>query len=123
MSTERKVIGFLLIFALGVLFVSKSTFWAALVPTGTALVGLLSKEDIENKLLTMSTTAPAFGLICTLLGLGQVIGPAIANHDVDAIGYGISVKIEASVCGLAIWIFLSTVIARMSGNSQVGNRE
>ncbi len=95
-----------------VLFAAKSSFWAAMVPTGTALVGLLSREDTENKLITMSTTAPAFGLIFTLLGLGQIIGPAIAAHNVDAIGYGIGVKIESSVCGLALWIFLSVLIAR-----------
>lgn len=103
---------FLFVMAPVVLFSAKSSFWAAMVPTGTALVGLFSREDTENKLITMSTTAPAFGLIFTLLGLGQIIGPAIAAHNVDAIGYGIGVKIESSVCGLAIWIFLSVVIAR-----------
>lgn len=111
--TPRRLFFFLLfVMAPAVLLAAKSSFWAAMVPTGTALVGLLSREDTENKLITMSTTAPAFGLIFTLLGLGQIIGPAIAAHNVDAIGYGIGVKIESSVCGLAIWIFLSVVIAR-----------
>lgn len=111
--SERAVIGFLLfIFTPLILIISRSTFWAAMVPIGTSLVGLLSKEDWEDKLVTMSATAPAFGLIFTFLGLGQIIGPAIAAHNVDAIGYGIAVKIEASVCGLSLWIILNTIIAR-----------
>lgn len=109
---ERRIFGFLLVMTLVVLFAAKSTYWAAMVPALTALVGLFSREDTEGKLFTMSNLAPAFGLIFTLLGLGQIIGPAIAEHNVDALGYGIGVKIEATVCGLGIRIFLEAVVSR-----------
>lgn len=116
---DRKVIAFLLfILTPFILWIARSTFWATMVPIGTSLVGLLSKEEWEDKLVTMSATAPAFGLIFTFLGLGQIIGPAIAAHNVDAIGYGISVKIEASVCGLTLWIFLNTVISMGSSREK-----
>jgi len=116
MKTTENIIFALLLFVVTplVLFFAKSTVWAAMVPAGTALVGLLSKENFGDKLVTMAATAQGLGLIFTLLGLGQIIGPAIAAHNVDAIGYGLSVKIEASVMGLSLSLTLNAIISRLS---------
>lgn len=91
-----------------ILFVSRSTYWATLVPVGTALVGMFSLGSYEDKIDIMSDTSPYLGLIITFLGLGEIVGPAIAQHNVDMIGYGIAVKIEASVCGMLIRILIRT---------------
>lgn len=91
-----------------ILFVSRSTYWATLVPIGTALVGMFSSGNYEDKIDIMSDTSPYLGLIITFLGLGEVVGPAIAQHNVDMIGYGIAIKIEASICGMLIRILIRT---------------
>lgn len=91
-----------------ILLVSRSTYWAALVPVGTALVGIFSSGTLEDKIDIMSDTSPYLGLVITFLGLGEVVGPAIASHNVDMIGYGIAVKIEASICGMLIRILIRT---------------
>lgn len=117
--SDRVVIGLLLFFVTPlVILYARSHYWAAVVPVGTALVGLFSREDWENKLITMASTAQGLGLMTTLLGLGQVIGPAIAAHDVDAIGFGISVKIEASVMGIGLSILLNGIIASYGGTDE-----
>lgn len=110
--SDRLILGilFFVITPLVLLF-ARSHYWAALVPVGTGLAGLFSREDWENKLVTMAATAQGLGLMTTLLGLGQVIGPAIAAHDVDAIGFGIAVKIEASVMGIGLSLLLNGIIA------------
>lgn len=115
MKTTETIIFALLLFVVTplVLFFTRSTVWAAMVPAGTAFVGLLSKENFGDKLVTMAATAQGLGLIFTLLGLGQIIGPAIAAHNVDAIGYGLSVKIEASVMGLSLSLTLNSIISRL----------
>lgn len=84
-----------------------STWWAAMVAIGTSVVGILSTEDYSDKLVTMASTAQGIGLICTLFGLGLLIGPAIANRDISAIGYGIYVKIEPTITGLTISLLLN----------------
>lgn len=84
-----------------------STYWAAMVAIGTCVVGMLSTETYEDKLVTMASTAQGIGLICTLFGLGLLIGPAIANRDISAIGYGIYVKIEPTITGLFISLLLN----------------
>ncbi len=89
---------------------ARSHMWAALVPCGTALSGVLSRERYHNRLATMAESAMGLGLIGTLLGLGFIIGPAVASHDVSAIGYGISVKIEASITGLGLSLLLNTIL-------------
>lgn len=91
-----------------ILFVSRSTYWATLVPVGTALVGMFSSGSYEDKIDIMSDTSPYLGLIITFLGLGEIVGPAIAQHNVDMIGYGIAIKIEASICGMLIRILIRT---------------
>lgn len=114
-TNERLIIAILIFIVTPlVLMIARSTFWAAMVPVTTALSGLLSREEIIDKLATMADTALGTGLVCTLLGLGQIIGPAIAAHNVDAIGYGISVKIEATVTGITLSLILNILIARMS---------
>lgn len=84
-----------------------STWWAVIVVCGTCYAGLLSTEDYADKLVTMGSTAMGFGLICTLFGLGLVIGPAIATHNIAAIGYGIYVKIEPTITGLSLSIIMN----------------
>ncbi len=66
-----------------------STYWAAIVILITSAIGLISTESYTDKLVTMASTAQGAGLICTLFGLGLLIGPAIAQRDIAAIGYGI----------------------------------
>lgn len=84
---------------------ANSHFWAAMVPAGAALSGVLSRETYHNRLATMAASAMGLGILGTMLGLGFVIGPAVASHDVSSIGFGISVKIEASIAGLGLsWI-------------------
>lgn len=115
--SDRLVIGSLIFIVTPlVLLFFRSTYWAAMVPVVTAFVGLLSKEDWTNKMVTMAATAQGTGLLMTLLGLGQVIGPAIAAHNVDAIGYGIAVKIEASVMGIGLSVIFNGLIARAGGD-------
>jgi hypothetical protein len=84
-----------------------STWWAAAVAIVTCIVGLVSTEEYEEKLVTMAGTAQGVGLICTLFGLGLLIGPAIANRDIHAIGYGIYVKIEPTITGLSLSIIMN----------------
>lgn len=98
------------ILSVGVLLITNfmySTWWAALVAIGTCVVGTLSTENYSDKLVTMASTAQGIGLICTLFGLGLLIGPAIANRDISAIGYGIYVKIEPTITGLTISLLLN----------------
>lgn len=110
---ERIIIGMILFVVTPlVLLIAKSTYWAAMVPVCSAFVGLVSKEELNEKLATMSDTALGVGLVCTLLGLGMIIGPAIAAHNVDAIGYGVSVKIEATVTGISLSLILNAIISR-----------
>lgn len=104
----------LLIVAPLVYFVARSTVWAAIVPVGAAWAGLISKEIPQEKLITMGGVAQGLGLVVTLFGLGQVIGPAIAAHNVEMVGYGVSIKIEATITGLLISVILSAVSARLS---------
>ena len=104
----------LLIVAPLVYFVARSTVWAAIVPVGAAWAGLISKETPQEKLITMGGVAQGLGLVVTLYGLGQVIGPAIAAHNVEMVGYGVSIKIEATITGLLISVILSAVSARLS---------
>ena len=92
-----------------VLTLMLSTYWAAIVAVGTAFAGLMSTEDYSEKLVTMASSAQGLGLICTLFGLGLIIGPAIATHNIAAIGYGIYVKIEPTITGLAISFFLNVL--------------
>lgn len=87
--------------------VMMSTYWAAIVAIGTSIVGLVSTEEYEEKLVTMASTAQGLGLICTLFGLGLLIGPAIASRDINSIGYGIYVKIEPTITGLSLSILLN----------------
>jgi len=84
-----------------------STYWAAIVAIGTGIVGMVSKETYTEKLVTMASSAQGLGLICTLFGLGLLIGPAIAERDIAAIGYGIYVKIEPTITGLTLSIILN----------------
>lgn len=84
-----------------------STYWAAIVILVTSTVGLVSTETYADKLVTMASSAQGAGLICTLFGLGLLIGPAIANRDIAAIGYGIYVKIEPTITGLALSILMN----------------
>ncbi len=98
-----------------------STYWAAIVAVGTCIVGLVSTEPYEEKLVTMASAAQGFGLICTLFGLGLLIGPAIASRDIAAIGYGIYVKIEPTITGLSLSIMLSMLASYES--RRVSNRE
>jgi hypothetical protein len=84
-----------------------STAWAAIVIIGTSVVGLVSTETYEDKIVTMANTGQGMGLICTLFGLGLLIGPAIAERDIAAIGYGIYVKIEPTITGLSLSILLN----------------
>ncbi|MFH1539258.1 MAG: copper amine oxidase N-terminal domain-containing protein [bacterium] len=86
-----------------------STYWAAIVIIGTSFAGLFSTEDYAEKLVTMGSTAQGLGLICTLFGLGLVIGPAIATHNIAAIGYGIYVKIEPTITGLSLSIIMNVL--------------
>ncbi|MEW5945167.1 MAG: copper amine oxidase N-terminal domain-containing protein [bacterium] len=86
-----------------------STYWAAVVAVGTSIAGLMSTEDYSEKLVTMANSAMGLGLICTLFGLGLVIGPAIATHNIAAIGYGIYVKIEPTITGLAVSYFMNVL--------------
>ena len=110
---DRKIVAFTLFLVTPlVLLIARSTYWAAAVPVGVSFAGLLSREDYEYKLATMADTALGLGLILTLLGLGQIIGPAIVEHDVSKIGYGVSVKIEATVTGIFLSLILNTLIAR-----------
>lgn len=96
----------LLLVAPLVAFFARSHGWAAMVPAGSALAGILSRETFHNRLATMASSAMGLGILGTMLGLGFIIGPAVANHDVTSIGFGISVKIEASVTGLGLsWIY------------------
>ncbi|AWB10604.1 hypothetical protein TDSAC_1262 [Thermodesulfobium acidiphilum] len=104
----------LLIAAPLVYFVARSTVWAAIVPVGAAWAGLISKETPQEKLITMGGVAQGLGLVVTLYGLGQVIGPAIAAHNVEMVGYGVSIKIEATITGLLISVILSAISARLS---------
>ncbi|HEM56376.1 MAG TPA: hypothetical protein ENO30_06430 [Thermodesulfobium narugense] len=104
----------LLIVAPLVYFVARSTVWAAIVPVGAAWAGLISKETPQEKLITMGGVAQGLGLVVTLYGLGQVIGPAIAAHNVEMVGYGVSIKIEATITGLLISVILSAISARLS---------
>ncbi|WP_448589438.1 hypothetical protein [Thermodesulfobium sp.] len=97
-----------------VYFVARSTVWAAIVPVGAGWAGLISKETPQEKLITMGGVAQGLGLVVTLYGLGQVIGPAIAAHNVEMVGYGVSIKIEATITGLLISVILSAVSARLS---------
>jgi hypothetical protein len=90
-----------------VLLTMFSTYWAAMVLIGTCVVGLVSTETYEDKIVTMANTAQGMGLICTLFGLGLLIGPAIAERDIAAIGYGIYVKIEPTITGLSLSILLN----------------
>ncbi|MEW6202926.1 MAG: copper amine oxidase N-terminal domain-containing protein [bacterium] len=92
-----------------VLAVMLSTYWAAIVAIGTSIAGLFSTEDYSEKLVTMASSAQGLGLICTLFGLGLVIGPAIATHNIAAIGYGIYVKIEPTITGLALSFLLNVL--------------
>lgn len=114
MSREERIIIGIILFVVTplILLIAKSTYWAAMVPVCSALVGLISKEDLNGKLATMADTALGVGLVCTLLGLGMIIGPAIAAHNVDAIGYGVSVKIEATVTGISLSLILNAIISR-----------
>ncbi len=84
-----------------------SSWWVGIVILTTAAIGLVSTESYEDKLVTMASTAQGAGLICTLFGLGLLIGPAIASRDIAAIGYGIYVKIEPTITGLGLSIFLN----------------
>lgn len=86
-----------------------STWWAAIVVVGTSFAGLFSTEDYGDKLITMGSTAQGLGLICTLFGLGLIIGPAIATRNIDAIGYGIYVKIEPTITGLSLSILMNVL--------------
>ncbi len=97
-----------------------STCWAALVILITALVGLVSTETYTDKLLTMASTAQGAGLICTLFGLGLLIGPAIAARDIAAIGYGIYVKIEPTITGLCISILFSMLYSTEARRARQG---
>lgn len=92
-----------------VLTLMLSTYWAVVVAVGTAFAGLMSTEDYSEKLVTMASSAQGLGLICTLFGLGLVIGPAIATHNIAAIGYGIYVKIEPTITGLALSYLLNVL--------------
>ncbi|AEE14906.1 hypothetical protein Thena_1289 [Thermodesulfobium narugense DSM 14796] len=104
----------LLVAAPLVYFIARSTVWAAIVPVGAAWAGLISKESPQEKLITMGGVAQGLGLVVTLYGLGQVIGPAIAAHNVEMVGYGVSIKIEATITGLLISVILSAISARLS---------
>lgn len=84
-----------------------SSWWVGIVILTTAAIGLVSTESYADKLVTMASTAQGAGLICTLFGLGLLIGPAIASKDIAAIGYGIYVKIEPTITGLGLSIFLN----------------
>jgi len=84
-----------------------STWWVCIVILITSAIGLVSTETYEDKLVTMASTAQGAGLICTLFGLGLLIGPAIAQRDINAIGYGIYVKIEPTITGLVLSIILN----------------
>jgi uncharacterized membrane protein len=86
-----------------------STWWVGIVILTTSAIGLISTEPYIDKLVTMASTAQGAGLICTLFGLGLLIGPAIALHDIAAIGYGIYVKIEPTITGLSLSIFLNMI--------------
>ena len=102
----------LLILAVGVPLILSfmlSTVWAAAVAIGTCIVGLVSTETFEDKIVTMANSAQGFGLICTLFGLGLLIGPAIAARDIHAIGYGIYVKIEPTITGLSLSILFNMI--------------
>jgi hypothetical protein len=112
MKNDKILIGFILFgVSFFTLFYLRSSFWSTLVPVGTALAGILSKENWEDKLTTMADTALGIGLISTLLGLGTIVAPAIATRNIEALGFGISVKIEASVVGLTIAVCLNVIIA------------
>ena len=87
-----------------------STYWVGIVILITSTVGIFSTEPYTEKLVTMASTAQGAGLICTLFGLGLLIGPAIAEHDIAAIGYGIYVKIEPTITGLALSLLMSLLI-------------
>jgi len=89
--------------------VMMSTYWAAIVILITSLIGVFSTETYSDKLVTMASTAQGAGLICTLFGLGLLIGPAIAQRDIAAIGYGIYVKIEPTITGLSLSILLNMI--------------
>nr|HPI78557.1 DCC1-like thiol-disulfide oxidoreductase family protein [bacterium] len=84
-----------------------STYWAGIVILVMSAIGLVSNESYQDKLVTMASTAQGAGLICTLFGLGLLIGPAIAQRDIEAIGFGIYVKIEPTITGLALSIILN----------------
>ena len=94
-----------------IILLTFSAYWAAFVAIGTGIIGLISTEPYEGKLVTMANTAQGLGLICTLFGLGLLIGPAIAERDIAAIGYGIFVKIEPTVTGLFLSIIMSAMVA------------
>jgi len=97
-----------------------STAWAAMVPIIACIVGLVSTEEYGDKIVTMANTAQGAGLICTLFGLGLLIGPAIANRDIHAIGYGIYVKIEPTITGLALSIIMSMLFSYESRKRRNG---
>ncbi len=104
----------LLVLTPAIALLARSHAWAALVPAGTALTGALSRERYAGRLVSMAASAQGLGLIGTLLGLGLIIGPAVASQDVSAIGYGISVKIEASIAGLGLSLILNTLLGYAS---------
>jgi hypothetical protein len=96
-----------------------STYWVCIVILITSAIGLISTETYEDKLVTMASTAQGAGLICTLFGLGLLIGPAIAQRDIAAIGYGIYVKIEPTITGLTLSIILNMLFGYEARKSQV----
>lgn len=116
---DKIVIGFLLIVMAPVAyFFMQSSYWAAMVPVGTALIGLLSMEDIKNKLMTMADASMSFGLLGTLVGLGPIIGPAIAKGDKVGIGYGLAVVVQTTIFGILIAIIMNAIVARVVKNEK-----
>ncbi len=116
---DKIIIGILLIVISPIAyFFTQSSYWAAMVPVGTALIGLLSKEDMKNKLMTMADVSMSFGLLGTLVGLGPIIGPAIAKGDKVGIGYGLAIVVQTTIFGILIAIFINAIVARVVKNEK-----
>jgi len=111
---DKWVIGFILLVVAPATLRLESSYWTAAVPIGAALTGVMSREKYTDKLVTIANAAQGLGLMFTLIGLGLIIGPAIREHNVPKIGYGISVKIQATIVGLFISLVMNALVAQRS---------
>ncbi|MCC6443701.1 MAG: copper amine oxidase N-terminal domain-containing protein [Armatimonadetes bacterium] len=112
--TDKWVLAFILLAVTPATLLLQSSFWTAAVPIGAALTGLMSREAYADKLVTIANAAQGLGLLFTLVGLGLIIGPAIAEHNVEQIGLGVSVKIQATITGLFLSLVMNALVAKRS---------